>query len=266
MRGFWRIGLLLLLIFSLAPFAAMLLTAVKDNGEIATHPLLPGRWVWGNLTGVWHSALPVYFRNTLIIAACATVLNLSVALPAAYALARLPVPGVSMWRMGLLVTQMFSPVVLVVSLYRIAASTGLTNSLAGLILVNAAYSLAFSVWMLSACLAAVPEEMEEAARIDGCGRLSAFRRVTLPAAAPGVVTTLIFVFIASWNEFVVAFTFLSSPELKPLTVGLFDFASAYAPQWPMLMAASMWAILPVGALFIAIEGRLAEGLTAGSVK
>ena len=88
MKGIWRVGLLLLLMFALAPFAAMLLTALKDNGEIATHPLLPGRWVWGNLIEVWHSALPVYFRNTLIIAACATVLNLSVALPAAYALAR----------------------------------------------------------------------------------------------------------------------------------------------------------------------------------
>ncbi len=128
------------------------------------------------------------------------------------------------------------------------------------------HSMAFAVWLLSAYLAAVPEEMEEAARIDGCSRLAAFWRVVLPVAGPGVVTTVVFVFIAAWNEFVVALTFLSSVDRRPLTVGLFEFASAYSPQWSLLMAAALWAILPVVLLFAVIEGRLAEGLTAGAVK
>lgn len=105
--------------------------------------------------------------------------------------------------------------------------------------------MAFAVWLLTAYLAAVPEEMEEAARIDGCSRLSAAWRVVLPVARPGVVTTVAFVFIAAWNEFVVALTLISSDANRPLTVGLYGFASAYAPQWNLLMAASLWAILPV---------------------
>ena len=267
LRSFGRFaGLAVLLLLALAPFAVMLLTALKPDGEIATHPLLPAHWAPDNLVLAWHSNLAIYFRNSLLLAAGSTALNLALAMPAAYALARLPVPGAHLWRHGLLATQMFSPVIVVVALYRLAASAGMTDSIVALILVNAAYSMAFAVWLLSAYLAAVPEEMEEAARIDGCSRLAAFWRVVLPVAGPGVVTTVVFVFIAAWNEFVVAFTFLSSVEKKPLTVGLFDFASAYAPQWNLLMAAALWAILPVVLLFAVIEGRLAEGLTAGAVK
>jgi len=256
----------LLLALALAPFAVMLLTALKPEGGYVTHPLLPETWAPENLLLAWRGNLVIYFRNSLIVAGGATALNLAFALPAAYALARLPVPGARIWRHGLLATQMFSPIVVVVALYRLAAATGLTNSLGALVIINAAYSMAFAVWLLSAYLAAVPEEMEEAARIDGCSRLAAFWRVVLPVAGPGVVTTVVFVFIAAWNEFVVALTFLSSVDRRPLTVGLFEFASAYSPQWSLLMAAALWAILPVVLLFAVIEGRLAEGLTAGAVK
>lgn len=261
-----RVALAALLGLTLTPFAVMLLTALKPEGDYVSYPLLPARWAPANLARVWDGNLAVYYRNSIVVATGATLLNLALALPAAYALARLPVPGRRLWRHALLATQMFSPIVVVVALYRLAAATGLTNSLSALIIVNAAYSMAFAVWLLSAYLAAVPEEMEEAAWIDGCSRLAAFRRVVLPVAAPGVVTTVVFVFISAWNEFVVALTFLSSADRKPLTVGLFDFASAYAPQWSLLMAAALWAILPVVALFAVIEGRLAEGLSAGAVK
>lgn len=257
------------LLLILAPFAVMLLTAVKPLGEVATHPLLPATWRPGNLLSVWTAdggALMTFYRNSLVLAFGSTLLTLALALPAAYALARLPVPGARYFRQALLATQMFAPIVVVVSLYRLAANLGQTDNLGALIVMNAAYSMAFAVWLLTAYLAAVPEDMEEAARIDGCSRLSAFTRVILPVAGPGVVTTVVFVFIAAWNEFVLAFTFLSSAQNKPLTVGLYDFASAYAPRWNLLMAGSLWAILPVVLLFAFIEGRLAEGLTAGAVK
>ena len=175
--------------------------------------------MWSNLIAPWHDVLPQLFRNSLVLATGTTILNLLIALPAAYALARLPTPGKKWWRQGLIATQMFSPVVVVVSLYRMAASAHLTDSLTGLILVNTAYSLAFSAWLLTAYLGAVPDEIEEAAQVDGCSRLSAFWRVLLPVASPGVVTTIVFVFIGAWNEFVIALTFLSSANNKPLTVG-----------------------------------------------
>jgi multiple sugar transport system permease protein len=263
------LALAFFLLLILAPFAVMLLTAVKPLGEVATHPLLPATWQPENLLGVWSSdggALARFFRNSLVLAFGSTLLTLAFALPAAYALARLPVPGKRVFRQALLATQMFAPIVVVVSLYRLAANMGQTDSLGALVVMNAAYSMAFAVWLLTAYLAAVPEDMEEAARIDGCSRLSAFTRVILPVAGPGVVTTVVFVFIAAWNEFVLAFTFHSSPGKQPLTVGLFGFASAYAPRWNLLMAGSLWAILPVVLLFAFIENHLAEGLTAGAVK
>lgn len=261
-----RLALLILITIMAAPFVVMCLTALKPNGEIATHPLLPGRWEWDNLLAPWRDTLPLLFRNSLVLAGGTTLLNLSLSLPAAYALARLPTPGKKLWRQALIATQMFSPVVVVVSLYRLASSAHLTDSLAGLILVNTAYSLAFSVWLLTAYIAAVPDEIEEAAMVDGCSRLSAFWRVLLPVARPGVVTTIVFVFIGAWNEFVIALTFLSSAQNEPLTVGLYGYASAYSPQWNLLMAAALWAIVPVIALFALIEKHLAEGLTAGAVK
>lgn len=261
-----RLVLAAFILLMSAPFLVMILTALKSNGELATHPLLPTQWMWGNLITPWHDVLPQLFRNSLILATGTTILNLLIALPAAYALARLPTPGKKWWRQGLIATQMFSPVVVVVSLYRMAASAHLTDSLSGLILVNTAYSLAFSSWLLTAYLAAVPDEIEEAAQVDGCSRLTAFWRVLVPVASPGIVTTIVFVFIGAWNEFVIALTFLSSASNKPLTVGLYDYASAYSPQWNLLMAAALWAIVPVIILFAFIEKQLAAGLTAGAVK
>lgn len=266
MRLLRRLILVIFIILMVTPFVVMFLTALKPNLEIATHPLLPAHWMWGNLLAPWRDVLPDLFRNSLILAFGTTVLNLFIALPAAYALARLPTPGKKWWRQGLIATQMFSPVVVVVSLYRMAASANLTDSLWGLILVNTAYSLAFSTWLLTAYLAAVPDEIEEAAMVDGCSRWTALRRVLLPVAGPGVVTTIVFVFIGAWNEFVIALTFLSSAQNKPLTVGLYDYASAYSPQWNLLMSAALWAIVPVVILFAFIEKHLAAGLTAGAVK
>ncbi len=261
-----RGALLLFLLVMIAPFSVMILTALKPDAEIATNPLLPTHFQFDNLIQPWHDKLPLYFKNSLLIALGTTLLNLCLSLPAAYALARLPAPGKKWWRIGLIATQMFSPVVVVVSLYRLAASTHLTDSLPGLILVNTAYSLAFAIWLLTAYIAAVPDDIEEAALVDGCSRLSAFFRVLLPVARPGIVTTIVFVFIGAWNEFVIALTFLSSPDKKPLTLGLNDYASAYAPQWNLLMAGALWAILPVVFLFTLIEKHLAAGLTAGAVK
>lgn len=261
-----RAALLCFLALMLVPFAVMLLTALKSNAEVATNPLWPSQFVWSNLSQPWREQLPLFFKNSLIIAVGTTCFNLLLSLPAAYALAKLPVPGKKVWRVILIATQMFSPIVVVVSLLRLARAVNLTDSLFGLILVNAAYSLAFAIWLLTAYIAAVPEDIEEAALVDGCSRLSAFFRVLLPVAMPGIVTTIVFIFIGAWNEYVIALSFLNSTSNKPLTLGLSQYASAYDPQWNLLMASALWAILPVVFLFAIIEKHLAAGLTAGAVK
>ena len=142
----------------------------------------------------------------------------------------------------------------------------LTNSLIGLIFINAAFNQAFTIWLLRGTFMSISAEMEQAATIDGCNRVQALLRVLLPVAASGIVTTLIFIFINAWNEYTVALCLISSDTLKPLTVGINIFNGYNMIEWQYLFAASLFAIVPVVILFMSIEKNLTSGLTAGGVK
>jgi multiple sugar transport system permease protein len=161
---------------------------------------------------------------------------------------------------------MFSPTSLVVGIFREIVKFNLVDTYLSLILIYSAFNLAFSIWILSSFFKSIPLEIEEAAAIDGCGRIKTLFRVVLPLALPGIVTAFIFTFIAAWNEFVIALTLTSSPEREPLTVGLTSLIGQYQVQWNFLFAGSLIAIIPVVILFISIEKWLVGGLTAGSVK
>lgn len=260
----WLVALIVL-----APYLQMLLTALKPHEELFASPpgYLPESWQFGNFLEVWRVA-PIweYLRNTMIIAGLSTVLAVTVALPAAYYTARRRFRGRRMFLLLVLVTQMFAPTALVIGIHREMLALGLIDTYAALILVNAAFNLAFSTWILHAYFSSIPVELEEAAWLDGCGTLRALLRVTLPLAVPGVVTAVIFTFITAWNEFVVALTLTSTPDTQPLTVGITAFIGQYEVQWQYLFAASLIAIVPVVFLFAYIERFLVSGLTAGSVK
>jgi len=161
---------------------------------------------------------------------------------------------------------MFSPTALVVGLYRQFFELGLVDTYAALILTNAAFNLAFAIWILRAFFASIPREIEEAAAVDGCGRLRTLLQVVLPLSRPALVTAVIFAFIAAWNEYIVALTLMPDPTRKPLTVGITSYVTAYVQHWNLLFAAAVIAILPVVILFATIERHLVGGLTAGSVK
>lgn len=255
--------------FFLAPYLHMFLTSLKTGDELFASPTdyLSKTWSWENYVNVWNVA-PVweYLRNTLIIAGLSTVLAVLVALPAAYYTARHRFRGRRAFLLLVLVTQMFAPTALVVGIYREMLVLGLIDTYTSLILVNAAFNLAFSIWILHAYFSSIPVELEEAAWLDGCGKFRALTRVTLPLALPGVITAVIFTFIAAWNEFVVALTLTTTPEKKPLTVGITSFVGEYEVQWQYLFAASLVAVVPVVLLFALIERWLVGGLTAGSVK
>ena len=161
---------------------------------------------------------------------------------------------------------MFTPVVLLVGIYRTMTDLNLTNSLIGLILVNAAFNQAFTVWLLRGTFQAIPFEMEEAAHVDGCTRFQSLYRVLLPQAAPGMVTVLIYVFIEVWNEYSIALTLITTDVIKPISVGISAFSSYTTIEWQYLFAASLYATIPVVILFILVEKHLVTGLTAGGVK
>ena len=161
---------------------------------------------------------------------------------------------------------MLQPTALIVGIYREFLSFHLIDTVWALILVNAGFSMAFAVWIMNAYFASVPVELEEAAMVDGSGRLGTMLRVTLPLAMPGLVTALIFTLIAAWNEFIAALTLTTSSGATPLTVRLDEFIGQYTVDWQHLFGASVVATIPVLALFALIERRVVGGLTAGAIR
>jgi multiple sugar transport system permease protein len=191
---------------------------------------------------------------------------LLVAMPAAYYTARYKFRGRILFLLVVLITQMMQPASMLVGIYRQYFTIGGLDTVWSLILVNAGFNMAFAVWILTAYFGSIPRELEEAAMVEGTSRLGALRRVTLPLAAPGVVTALIFTFIAAWNEFLVALTLTTTPTKQPLTVAINSYLGAYSIPWQNLFAASVIATIPVIVLFALIERKVVSGLTAGSIK
>ena len=256
-------------IFILYPYFAMFCTALKSRAEIfsVNGTILPVEPMWSNFIDVWKRApLAQYAINSLLIAGGSTLLAMLCGIPAAYALSRMKFKGKTAFLGFVIVSQMFAPVVLVIGIYKVMAVLGFTDSIVGLIFVNAAFNQAFTIWLLRGTFMSISPEMEQAATIDGCTRIQALIRILLPVAAPGIVTTLIFIFINAWNEYTVALTLISTDTSKPLTVGINIFNGYNMIEWQYLFAASLFAILPVVILFMGIEKNLTSGLTAGGVK
>jgi len=254
-------------IIFLLPYLEMVITALRPHDQVTDRDLLPHSITFSNFTNIWSTGLGNNLTTSLEIACGATALVLLVAVPAAYYTARRKFRGRGVFLVLVLVTQMFQPTAMIVGIYREFLQFSMLNSVWSLILVNAGFNLAFAVWILNAYFGAIPKEIEEAAIVDGCSRLGAMFRVIIPLAMPGIVTALIFTFIAAWNEFIVALTLSSGPNAPtPLTVRVSEFTSQYSVDWGHLFAGSVIATIPVIILFALIEGKVVSGLTAGSVK
>ena len=252
------------------PYLEMLITAVRPQRELYEPNYVPHHFAWSNLTNMWGAAFGITsaVRVSLEIAGGATLVVLLVALPAAYYTSRHRFRGRGGFLLLVLATQMLQPTALIVGIYKEFLNFGLLNlnPVWSLILVNAGFNLAFAVWILNAYIGSIPVELEQAAMVDGSTRLGALFRVTLPLAMPGVVTALIFTFIAAWNEFISALALTTNGSDYPLTVRLDSFIGQYTVDWQHLFGASVVATIPVFILFALIEGRVVGGLTAGSVK
>ena len=252
-------------IITLYPYFAMFCTALKSRAEIfsADGTILPITALWSNFIDIWSRApMAKYLLNSILIASGSTIIAMLCGIPAAYALARMRFKGQTAFLGFIIVSQMFAPVVLLIGIYKVMLTLGLTDSILGLIFINAAFNQAFTIWLLRGTFMGISAEMEQAATIDGCNRLQSMLRVLLPVAAPGIVTTLIFIFINAWNEYTVALCLISTDTLKPLTVGI----NTFIIEWQYLFAASIFAIIPVVILFMGIEKNLVSGLASGGVK
>ena len=270
----WRRVFLYLFVFVLCivilyPYFVMFTTAAKDRNEMYSLDMtvLPKEWKWSNFVEIW-SAAPVlrYFLNSVLVSGGATIIAILCGIPAAYALSRMKFKGKSVFLGAVIMSQMFAPVVLLVGIYRLMIKISLVNNILGLILLNAAFNQAFAIWLLRGTFLSISPDMEQAAKIDGCNTVGSLIRVLIPMAAPGIVTTLIFVFINSWNEYTMALTLISTDVFKPITVGINVFYGLNMINWQYLFATSIFATIPVIILFLCIEKHLASGLTAGGVK
>ena len=253
----------------LYPYFVMLCTALKSRQEIfaVNGTVLPIEFIWTNFTDIWKLApMAEYLMNSVIIASGSTAIAMVCGIPAAYALARMKFKGQTAFLGFIIVSQMFAPVVLLIGIYKVMQTMALTNTLLGLVFINAAFNQAFTIWLLRGTFMSISAEMEQAATIDGCNRIQAMFKILLPVAAPGIVTTLIFIFINAWNEYTVALCLISTDTIKPLTVGINIFNGYNIIEWQYLFAGSIFAIVPVVILFMSIEKNLTSGLTAGGVK
>ncbi|MCD1571074.1 carbohydrate ABC transporter permease [Agromyces mediolanus] len=263
-------GLVVLAIFIL-PYTIMFFGSVKTKAQIRSvdPTYFPTEWHWENYLNMWstpETPLPQNLISTIVISVFATLLVLLVALPAAYYTARFRFPGRMVFLFLVIVTQMLQPAVLTSGLFRQFATLGLIDTWAAMIFINAAFNLSFAVWIMHSFFAGIPKEVDEAAQIDGAGRLTVLFRINLPLVWPGIVTAIVFTFVACWNEFAASLVILSTAGNQPLSVALTKFVGQYETSWQYVFGVSIVAIVPVVVLFMLIEKRLVGGLTAGSVK
>ncbi|MCL2782613.1 MAG: carbohydrate ABC transporter permease [Propionibacteriaceae bacterium] len=265
------VGIVLVLLF-LVPYVVMLLGSFKSLAEISRTPptYLPQEWHLDNYISMWavtETPLPHNLLATIIIASAATALTLAVALPAAYYTAKFRFPGRLAFLFLVLMTQMLQPAVLVVGLFREFFALGGTGQLWSMILINAAFNMSFGTWIMHSFFATIPKEVDESARLDGASSWQVLWRINMPLVWPGIVTAVIFTFVAAWNEFAASLVILSgAPTNQPLSVALFSFVGQYQTKWQYVFGVSIVAIVPVLILFAVIEKKLVAGLTAGAIK
>ena len=253
----------------LFPIYWMVITAFKPGRDILTlePKWFPAPFTLDNFKDA--IARPFFIddvRNSLVIVAVMLALALLVAFLAAVGTARFGFRGRSAYLVMIIGVQMVPLNALIIPLYMLLDSAGQVDALPGVIAIYLAVVLPFMIWTLRGFVANIPAELEESAMIDGCTRVGAFFRITFPLVGPGLVATAIFGFIQAWNEYIVAYVLLSSPDNQTLTVWLASFTTNHGPEWGPLMAAATLTGLPVVAFFLLLQRYLAGGLTAGAVK
>jgi len=272
-RTLRRIGVNALALFvfgvMLFPIYWMVATAFKRGSDILSYTptWFPAHPTLANFRDAMGRA---YFwsdvKNSLIIVGVVVVLSLALAFLAALALAKFHFYGRKAFIVLIIGVQMVPLNALVIPLYILLSRVHQVNKLSGVILMYLTFVLPFTVWTLRGFMLGVPKELEEAAMVDGTTRFGAFVRILLPLVAPGLVATSIFAFIQAWNEFLIAYVFLHSPEKQTLTVWLANFTTLRGTEWGPLMAGATLTALPVVAFFLLVQRRVAFGLTAGAVR
>ncbi|AQZ69626.1 Possible alpha-xyloside ABC transporter, ATP-binding component [[Actinomadura] parvosata subsp. kistnae] len=206
------------------------------------------------------------FVTSLLIALGTVVLTLVVATPAAYGLSRFRSRGASTFVLVLLITQMIPAMVIANALYPLFNQLYLINNVFGLILANTAAGIPFAVLLMRAFMGSIPRALVEAAMVDGAGQLRAFLSIVVPISKNAIVTAALFTFLSAWSDFLFALTLTSTPEVRPITLGIYDYISANTQDWDTVMATAVLASIPAALLLIFAQRYIAAGAVAGAVK
>ncbi len=266
---FLSLSLLLIIIIFFFPFFWIITSSFKSPEEIiaTSTTIIPRSFTLEHYNKIlFNSDFFIYLKNSLIVSFSSMIISIILSLSAAYGLHKLKFYGNKFVEYSLLVTYAFPGVILLVPIYLLFAKVNLLNSYFALIVVNVLFATPFAVWMLKAFFKLIPNEIEEAAYIDGASRYIVISRIIVPLASPGIASVAIFCFIISWTEYLFASILISGDDLKTLPVGLAGIVGQYQIDWGFLLSGAVLASLPVILLFVFIGKYFVSGLTEGAVK
>jgi len=264
-----------LLLFAL-PAIWIVFTAFRPGNEVNVTPPV---WIphkitfdaFGSLFGLnpdTAAGVPVfdYMWNSIRVALISTVVSVSLGTMAGYAFSRFRFRGGSLIFLLIMLSRAVPGVALGLPLFILMRRYGLQDTIQGLALVYVAVNIPFTAWLMDGFFRQIPQELDEAAYIDGCNHWSAFWRIDLPLALPGMAAASIFAFLAAWNEYQIASLVTNTPNAKTFPVGLFDFTSQFTVDWRGMTAMSVLMIIPAVVFVVLTQRRLTEGLTFGAIK
>lgn len=263
------VGAIVFIIF-IFPLYWMIVTALKTQVEIFSipTPLWPQNLTFKAFADQFAASSTTLqgFKNSIIIAVGATIISTVLAIPASYGLARFKFKASKGFILFFLITQMLPSTLILTSLYIMFSKLGILNTYLAPILADATLGIPFSIIVLRTYFISIPKELDEAAKIDGCSSLTSFTRIMLPIAKPGVVVAAVFSFVYAWGDLIYGITFITDPNMRPITSSIYNYVQQYQTLWNSTMAFGIIAIAPVVLIFIFMQKYIVSGLTNGAVK
>jgi len=263
------VGILVLVLFVIFPFIQMVSVSLKGPREQFLIPptIVPKHPTLKNYVQAWQQPGFIrYFINSLGLTSGTMLFVTTISLFGAYAFTRLKFRVKSLMLTIILFSQMFCLGAIMVPIYKIFGNLGLIDTYAGLIIAYIGFYVPVAIWLLRSFILSIPNEIEEAAQVDGCTKVQAFFKVGLPLLRPGIGATAAYVFFVTWQEFLFALIFMSSANHRTLPIGILDFVGQYETNWGSLMAASVLISIPVFIMFIFIQKHFIAGLMKGAIK
>ena len=258
----------IMVFLAVMPFIYVILTALKSSEQIYNpDQIIPTYITLENFRQVlFQSNFVRYFMNSIFITVVTTAICMVLSVMAAYGLTRYYIIGSEKLKMAVLMTRMFPGILLCIPFYIIMKQILLIDSYVGLIMMYCSFTLPFAIWNTCAFFNTIPWELEEAAMIDGCGRLRSFFAVIVHVAKPGLFVTALFCFMSSWDEYMYASIFINTTLKKTIQVGMQDFVGQYSVDWGLLMSAVVISLIPLLLFFALVQKNLVDGLSSGAVK